>query len=107
MDEIENKEQKSKLCRLAILSPLLVLFAFLFMLTITFLPETEFVARIIILTSFCSFIASFVIGILAIHKIQKSQGELKGRFIALLGIILALLLILAMLMPTCNKYKLK
>jgi p-aminobenzoyl-glutamate transporter AbgT len=96
MDEIESKEQKPKLCGLAVWSPLLVLFTYLYMLSASFLPNTPFVNGIILLPSLFFLIVSFISGIIACYKINKSQGRLKGNFMAILGMIVAFFTILFM-----------
>ncbi len=97
MDEIENSTQKPKVCKLAVLSLLLAIFSLSFFIIsfILALLISKFINNLLfdIIFSTLSFV-SMVIGILAIYKIRKSQGRLKGIFIALLGIIIALLAIL-------------
>jgi hypothetical protein len=94
MNETENNIQKPKLCRLAILSPLFILFFWLIAI-ICLLFKTNFIPDWIILLIFIILIsASIVMGILALYKIHKSNGQLRGNFVAILGIVVSIFLIL-------------
>ena len=97
MNEIENKEQKPKFCRLAILSPLLDIFSLWSGVSVVVLsdfPEKTFMPAWIffLLFSVC-ILASIIVGILALYKVRNSHGQLRGDFIALFGIVVALFLI--------------
>jgi uncharacterized membrane protein SirB2 len=97
MNEIENNKQKPKLCWLAIWSPLLDIFSLwsgVFAVIFSDFPEQAFIPTWILLLIFVIFIfASIIVGILALYKIHKSKGRLRGDFIALFGIVVALFLI--------------
>jgi uncharacterized membrane protein HdeD (DUF308 family) len=92
MNEIENNKQKPEICKLAICSPLLVIFGFLFAL---FSAQHKFISDLIPILTFRVFLlAGIVVGILACYRIHKSHGKLKGKMIAILGIIAAIFLVL-------------
>ncbi|MCE5340091.1 MAG: hypothetical protein LLF92_03055 [Planctomycetaceae bacterium] len=97
MDELENNITKPKLCRLAILSPLLVLISFwpgVLAMVLPDFPEHQFVSPVIFVLSFIGFILSSILtGIIALHKIHKSRKQLRGDFMALLGIVVAVFLL--------------
>jgi prepilin-type processing-associated H-X9-DG protein len=98
MDEIENSEQKPKLCRLAILSPLL-LFFFWLLLIISSLVFKNLPDQIFLLIFIIIIFVSILFGILALYKIHKSKGGLSGRFSAMLGITVALFFIISIVFP--------
>lgn len=97
MNEAENNIQKPKLCKLAVLSPVLAVFSFIFIvLGITFsaLPEEAFMPAWVcmVLFLFCN-LAGIIVGILGLRRIHKNQEQLRGDFMAILGILAALFLI--------------
>jgi hypothetical protein len=97
MNEIEKNKQKPKLCKLAVLSPLLVLssyFSAVLGVICSDFPEKTFIPVRVLLLLFTILIpTSIFVGILALYKIHKSHGRLRGGFMALSGIVVALLLI--------------
>jgi membrane protein YdbS with pleckstrin-like domain len=111
MNEIENKEQKPKLCRLAILSPLLAIFSCssaLFAVVFPDFLEKAFMPAWILLLMFVFFIiSSILVGVLALYKIHKSNGQLRGNFVALLGIVVALFLIFLSFFLVVSVYVIK
>jgi len=109
MDEIESKKPKPKLCMLAILSPLLVIFiwqtamfamvifrwqkAMFAIISPDFLGKAYIPVWVVSLIFIVLLLGSIIVGITALIKIHKSQGQLRGNFIALFGIVVALFLV--------------
>jgi hypothetical protein len=95
MNETENNIQKPKLCRLAILSPSLIVFFWFFVIICLLCKADEFMPDWIFFSIFIILIStSIVSGMLALYKIYKSSGQLRGNFVAILGIIVSVFLIL-------------
>lgn len=93
MNEIQNNKQKPKLCKLAIWSPLLVVFFWFFAIIFSYTGLPDIPVWFILSMFIILLLSSVVVGIFAIYRIHKSRGKLSGRFIAISGIILALFLI--------------
>ncbi len=94
MNEIENNKQKPKVCKLAILSPLLVILGVFLASFFSSLSEEISISDWIFLLIFTIFILACIFtGVLALYKIHKSKGGLTGRFTAILGIIFAVFLV--------------
>jgi prepilin-type processing-associated H-X9-DG protein len=94
MNEIENNKQKPKICKLAILSPLLVVF--IIVVAPVFFKNTFISHWMLFLIVIFFLIVSIVVGIVACRKINKSRGELTGKFTAILGIVLAVIIIVSL-----------
>ncbi|MHC4488714.1 MAG: hypothetical protein ACYSW7_05995 [Planctomycetota bacterium] len=102
MSETETNAQskKPKVSKLAILSPLLVISGFFIGLVFPgWLKRYHFLARIDLWTYMLSLLAGLIAGIIADYKIYKSKGLLTGRVFSVSGTILALILIVAILIP--------
>lgn len=89
--DINAQEQKPKIYKPAILSPVLVVLGFLMLgVFATWLKHISLLAVI----GYCAYIllmpVGLVVGIISDYKIYKSKGMLKGRVFAILGIGLAL-----------------
>jgi len=102
MSETENNAQcrKPKVSKLAIVSPLVVLLAFFMGLVFAgWLKSNRFLASIGSWTYMLSLPVGLITGIIADYRIYKSKGLLTGRVFSISGTILALILIVAILIP--------
>jgi hypothetical protein len=103
MEQTEKKTegQKPKLCKLAILSPLVVIFGGLAgtSLALSF-EQTSLLCYLGFLILLFSPLTGLGLGIFADWKIYKSKGMLRGRMFSILGTGLAIIVIIIGLMPT-------
>jgi len=83
------QERKPKICKLAIASPLVVVFGFLGLLSLLFIPSSGLRAIIIYSPPFIG----LGLGIAACWKIHKSRGMLKGYILSISGIGLSIFFI--------------
>ena len=90
----EAERQKPKICIMAIVSPLLVIFGYS-----TFVVCSGWLKHIRLLSNlgFCvlipSVLSGLILGIVADEKIYKSKGRLYGRVFSILGMGLAIVAI--------------
>ena len=102
MSETNNnmQEQKPKISKLAIVSLLIPFgvsvfsFCFILLLNSRKFGDLPYQLLMVLLPAVCLTPIAFVLGILALIKIRKSQGLLKGYIISILGIL--------MCMPSCH-----
>ena len=101
MNEKDNlvKNQRPKVYRLAIASPLMVAFGFIMISLVAYLCNTLVSQILAFCVSLPSVLGGLVIGIIADNRIYKSQGRLKGRMFSILGVLMAIITILYALLP--------
>jgi len=96
MSETKNNSQdkKPKVCKLAIASPLVVIFGFFLGSGLAAgLKRYNLIAEIGSWTCIFSILFGLIAGIVADHRICKSKGFLTGRIFSISGTVLALILI--------------
>jgi len=98
-DESEQGGQNSKICKLAVASPLVVILGFLAGIGLCVLENILQVFGIVIVL--VSLFFGLILGIIADRKICKSNGILKGRVFSILGTGIAIVLIIYTFIPPC------
>ena len=97
--QIDIQNQKTKISLMAILSPLLVILGFPLMALVSTISDNSLFQDICIGVYIISILCGLVIGIIADHRIRKSNGRLKGRVFSILGFVMAIIVFFLVLEP--------